>query len=238
MRLVLGGEPRQVGAVVAAAARRLGLSDTAEGWLLPRLLRVLARDAPRMTLIVVGVQFRTVEDALVSRRVDLAVTVADELPASIHRRAAGLSTGFVCLHDPRHVRLPRPLTEDAYFAHDHVIVSYNADLRGIVEDATRKRRRVRCALPGFAHLADVVDGSALLATVPAIVADQARSVRPHLAAAALPFDLGAVQGLELLWPAAVEDDPACRWVREQILATISAARPARSGARARGRARS
>lgn len=196
---------------------RLGLSDSAERWLLPRLLRVLGRDAPRMTVIASAVQFRTIEEALASRRIDLALTVADELPPSIRRQLA-FRDGFVCLFDPRHVRLPRRLTEAAYFACEHVIVSYNADLRGIVEDVVGKRRNVRCSLSGFAHIADVVDGTALLATVPMKVAEDARVMRPHLATRALPFPLTSGHGVELLWPAALDDDAACRWVREQILA--------------------
>src|SRR5579885_539837 len=39
---------------------RLGLSDTAELWLLPALLRTLAREAPRMRIVSIPVQFRNV----------------------------------------------------------------------------------------------------------------------------------------------------------------------------------
>lgn len=196
---------------------RLGLADAIEAWLLPPLLRALATDGPRMRVVVLPVQFRTVGEALASGSIDVAITVADELPAAIRRRAL-FEGGFVCLHDPRHARLPRRLTEAAYFAHEHVIVSYNGDLRGIIEDEVGKRRTIRCALSGFAHVAEVVDGSALLATVPTVVADHARAVRPHLATKALPFEVRGVPGVELLWPVALDDDAACRWVREQILA--------------------
>jgi LysR family transcriptional activator of mexEF-oprN operon len=39
---------------------RLGLSDSAELWGLPPLLRVLEREAPRIRIVAVPVQFRTV----------------------------------------------------------------------------------------------------------------------------------------------------------------------------------
>src|SRR5436190_9702572 len=61
---------------------RIGLSDAAEMWMLPELLRVLDRSAPAMRVISVPVQFRTVADALVERRVDVAITVADDTPPS------------------------------------------------------------------------------------------------------------------------------------------------------------
>ncbi len=127
---------------------RLGLLDAAQGWLLPALLRVLERQAPLIRLVVVPVQFRNVASAMLTRQVDLAVTVADELPGSIHRQALFVG-GFTCLFDPRHARLKKKLTERDYFAHDHVIVSYNADLRGIVEDLLGKSRRVRCSVASF-----------------------------------------------------------------------------------------
>ena len=43
---------------------RIGLSDTAERWLLPELVKVLGRDAPRMCLVSVPITFRNVGDSL------------------------------------------------------------------------------------------------------------------------------------------------------------------------------
>lgn len=210
---------------------RLGLSDSTEIWLLPKLLRTFATDAPRMKLISIPVQFRTVAAALTSGAVDAAITVADEMPKGIRRQSLTWGT-FVCLHDPRHARLPRKPTEKDYFARDHVVVSYNGDLRGIVEDLLHKARRVRCSVSSFANLGAIIDGSDLLATVPGIVADHIRAVRPHLAVKPLPFDLQGA-AIELLWPAATDDDAACRFVRDQI---VRLAGTARSSGRAASRA--
>ncbi len=199
---------------------RLGLADGTEGWLLPPLRQMLSREAPRMRLVVLAVQFRTVLEALASRAVDAAVTVADEMPAGI-RRETLLHGHFVCLFDPRHARLDDPPTEAQYFAQDHVVVSYNGDLRGIVEDATRRERRVRCSLPSFASVGAVVDGGALVATVPALVAEQVCATRPHLRAAPLPVGLEGA-AIELLWPQAADDDEAVRFLRARIGAVARA----------------
>jgi LysR family transcriptional activator of mexEF-oprN operon len=195
---------------------RLGLADSAELWLLPPLLRVLGKEAPHMRVIALPVQFRSVA-ALLGAGVDAAVTVADELPAGVRRQPL-FQSSFVCLFDPRHVQLGRRPTEKQYFAHDHVIVSYNGDLRGVVEDVLGKQRNVRCSVSSFANLGAVIDGSALLATVPGLVARQIRSVRPRLRSCALPASF-AVKGsaIELLWPAAAEDDPAGQFLRGHIV---------------------
>ncbi len=214
---------------------RLGLSDAAEMWLLPPLLRWLEREAPRMTLVAVPVQFRTVGDALASERVDVAVTVADDLPTSVKREALFVGSGFVCLYHPRRVRLPRRLTTEQYLAHEHVVVSYNGDTRGVVEDMLGLRRRVRCSVSSFQTVGVVVDGTAMLATVPAVVAHAMMMRHPRLRIAELPFAMGQTP-LELLWRGAVDDDDAQRFVRGAITALARGIAPQRDARADRARA--
>ncbi len=118
-----------------------------------------------MRLVCVPIQFRTVAEALATRRIELAVTVADDLPRTIGRRP--LFRGkFAILFDPRFVRLGARPTERAYLAQQHVIVSYNGDLRGTVEDNMGRERDVRCSVASFGSIGAIVDGSALVATLP------------------------------------------------------------------------
>jgi len=198
----------------AARTLRLGLSDAAEVWLLPPLVKALAAAAPALRVVAVPVQFRSVAAALAGG-LDAAVTVADELPAGVRRQAL-YRGGFTCLFDPRHVRVRR-LTEAAYFAHEHVIVSYNGDLRGVVEDLLGKARTVRCAVASFATIGALIEGTALLATVPELVAAQLRATHPRLRTAPVPLPI-AGSAIELLWPAAADDDPVGQFVRGQIVA--------------------
>lgn len=191
---------------------RLGVSDSGYTWLLPALLRAIDREAPGMRVIAVPVQFRNVVAAFAAG-LDAAVLVADQLPATI-RRAPLFSGGFVCVHDPRHTRFKR-LTTKVYFEHEHVIVSYNADTRGIVEDVFGRQRRVRCSIPSFMQIGALVEGTALLATVPRTVATEVVGMHPRLATARLPFQIPAGT-MELLWPAAADDDEPGRWLRAQI----------------------
>jgi len=192
---------------------RLGLADSAELWLLPRLLKVLEAIAPRMRIISIPVQFRSVGAAL-GEGLDAAVTVADDLPANIRRQVL-YTDSFTCLYDGRFAPLRR-LTKKDYFARSHVIVSYNGDLRGVVEDALHETRNVRCSVPSFAHVGALIEGTSMLATVPHPVADQIRTLRPHLQKKPLPFALEG-SALELLWPLATDDDEPCQFLRAQVL---------------------
>lgn len=198
---------------------KLGLADIADEWLLPPLLRYLATSAPRMRLVCTPITFRSVGEALTTRRIDLAITVADDLPASIARQSL-VRSGFVCIFDPRFVRLGMRPTERAYLAQDHVIVSYNGDLRGVIEETFGRERRVRCAVASFSAIGAIVDGSALVATIPIIFASQILDLRPHLRAAPIPFphEPGSI---DLLWPKALDVDPACRFVRDEIMRIAS-----------------
>jgi len=193
---------------------RLGLSDSAELWGLPPLLRALEREAPGIRIVAIPVQFRSVAAELASG-LAAAITVADQLPATI-RRERLFYGGFTCLYDPRHAKL-RTLTEAEYFAHDHVVVSYNGDLRGIVEDLYGKARKVRCSVSSFANIGALVDGSAMLATIPELVAVKILATRPHLKTKPLPPTL-KIEGshAELLWPAVTDDDGPCKFVRAKI----------------------
>lgn len=193
---------------------RVGLADSAELWLLPELLRSLAARAPRMRLICLPVQFRTVGDALATRKIDFAITVADDLLPTIKRQALFFG-GFVCLYDPRFAKIGKTLTERVYFAHEHVIVSYNGDLRGVVEDTFHKTRRVRCSIASFHAVGPIVDGSALLATIPEVVARPIVALRPHLRTIKLPFEFPA-SGMELLWPSALDGDDAFGFLRGEL----------------------
>jgi LysR family transcriptional activator of mexEF-oprN operon len=210
--------PPSFDAHTSEATIRLGLSDSAEGWLLPRLLRSLKRRAPNMRLVVLPVQFRTVGALFAARRVDMAVTVADDLPAGTRRQSV-FTGGYACVFDPRHTRPPRRTTLAWYLEHEHVIVSYNGDLRGVVEDALGIERRVRVSVASFQNVGAVVEGSALLATLPALVARFTLLKHPRLGRAALPFSLGQAP-LELVWRDAVDEDDAHRFVRGLVSRAI------------------
>jgi len=241
-RLVADARPH-LGAIVQAALQparfdprttdatlRIGLADIADEWLLPSLLRLLEDEAPRMRLVCTAIQFRSVNEALATRRVDLAVTVADELPASVARWPL-VTSRLACLFDPRFVRLGARPTERAYLAQDHVIVSYNGDLRGVIEDNFGRERRVRCSVASFSAIGAIVDGGPLVATIPVVFAPQILALRPHLRLAPLPF-IHEPGTIELLWPTALDADPACRFVREAMI-RISDARAKVTPARRR-----
>lgn len=194
---------------------RIGLSDVNEAWLLPALVRALHHEAPNMKLVILPVQFRTVGAQLLTGQVDLAVTIADDLPAGTLRTPL-FAGDFVCLFDGQSVKLPRRLTQARYFAHEHVIVSYAGDLRGVVEDQLKMERRVRVSLFSFHGVGSALVGTSLLATVPRFIARHLRALHPSLRTRELPFAMGGDVPMELLWREPSDDD-ALRYARAHIV---------------------
>ena len=206
-------------AKTSTATVRIGLSDSMEGWLLPPLLARMRTQATDMRIVAVPVHFRNVEDALVSGRVDFAMTVADDLPPSILRKPLRKG-GFVCMYDPRFTKLPKVMRERDYFAHEHVIVSYAGDTRGVVEDALGKTRKVRVSLSSFAYVADVVEGTALLATVPIPIANHMLVTHKKLRTQPLPIAL-AGSAMELLWSKVKDEDGPSRFIRDLVTSIVT-----------------
>ena len=103
-------------------------------------------------------------------RIDLAVTVADELPAStlrapLFRRRLRLPVRSAHAFDYR--RKPSSRTLPRARPRDRLVQRRPArNRRGLAGH----RRRVRVSVPSFQSVGAAVDGTALLATVPAIVA--------------------------------------------------------------------
>ena len=88
-------------------------------------------------------------------------------------------------------------------------------------------------MASFGSIGAMVSGGRLVATVPVIVATQILRLRPHLRVSSIPFphEPGSI---DLLWPRALDVDPACRFVRDAII-RIADAGEKRSRRRARAR---
>lgn len=217
---------------------RLGVPDDMEMLLVPRLVATLAKQAPRARLLVRPVDFRSAAGALDRGDVELVVSVLDDLPDHVQREGFPVG-GFSCLFDPRRVDLGDKPTLAAYLACRHVIVSYNGDMRGVVEDVLGRRgvsRDVALSLPRFASIAEVLSRSSLVATVPTSVARQFAK-RYGLSVAPLPFSLGSAS-LEMAWHRALDRDPGHAFLRDRVRACTRRALgieepPARRRARSR-----
>jgi DNA-binding transcriptional LysR family regulator len=115
-----------------------------------------------------------------------------------------------------------PQSKAEYLAADHATVAYEAH-RGLDIDqqllARGLVRRFSVKVPGFSALPAFVRGTALLVTAPLLLA---RTSLAGLASAPVPVPCPTMP-MFLIWHVRYQQDPAHRWLREQLEAVVEPA---------------
>lgn len=200
---------------------RIACADDIAIPLLPRLMPVLATEAPLCTLTVRRGDWKTIPAQLEKAEVSAALGyMADDLPANAKRRTV-VNGHFVVLRADSD---PAPIALDPYCARPHVLVTPAGDLRGRADQAIEalgRSRRVVLGLTDFALLPSVLAGTDLVATVPDFVAETL-AAQGGLRIDPTPFEPPSAV-ITLAWRGAADADPAERWLRGRIIAALRAA---------------
>jgi DNA-binding transcriptional LysR family regulator len=211
--------PAAFDARTAKLSVRLGMSDYVEIVLLPRLVALLGREAPRIDLAVHGVGDPAAAD-LAAGTLDLAIfppRPEEHAPGVLSRRL--FDERFVCVVRKGHPLAGEELTLARYAAADHALISPRGKKGGFLDEALARfglSRRVAVMVPHFVIAPHLVAASDLVLTLAARVAEIL--ARPlGLAVLPLPPEL-RLEGFTLssLWHARTQDDPAQRWIRDQV----------------------
>lgn len=214
---------------------RLLLSDEAQLLLLPPLLRLLSKEAPRVSLDAAPLGDASVIDALRSGARDLAIGpyAAAELPADL-RREVLYRDRLVGLARVNHPKARGRVEMDAYLAAGHLVLRSPGERDAVDELLARKglSRRAAAVAPHVLVVPHLVAESDLVATLPGRVASAfetllaVRSFEP-------PFDIEAPEAV-MVWHDRAHADPASRWLRSAL--TEASLRRGVGGRRPPGRA--
>lgn len=199
-------------------AVKIAATDFGHGLIGPRLLQLLAREAPAVDLEFLP---------FAPSSLGLLATGAIDLAISKLFRARGLHAQllveepFVCLVRREHPILRGRPTLKRFASYGHVLVSPGGRVRGAVDLALAKRqlkRRVAYVSPTFLGAAQVVAASDLILTASARNAELAVGWLPLATfpppVALPPFPQG------MLWHERQEHDPLGRWLRARIVACV------------------
>lgn len=223
------------GAFDAAHARRafrIASPDLFDVLVLPGLLRRFAQVAPGVDLAVVPMP-STPGAALETGELDLVVQphLVDGSHDYDFAAVGGLQRRTLfrdrlrCFVREGHPAIPRRggLSMKRYVALGHVLVSPRGEGAGLVDRALAERdatRRVTVRVPQFSTALAILEQSDLVLTAPsalARVAGRAVSLAPPVA---LPE-----HAVAMLWHPRFTEDPAHRWLREQLVAVTRDVRP-------------
>lgn len=211
----------------AATSRRrfaLAMTDIGEFHFLPRLMEALSAEAPGASIATVRNTAVNLRFEMETGKVDVALGYLPDLATDFHRRVL-FEQRYVCLFRKGHAleRADAPLLLDAYRDAEHAVVVAAGTGHDRVDrqiEQAGMRRRIRLRVPHFVALADVLETSDLVATVPEAFARRsvrhfALAYRPH------PVELPPIE-ISLYWHAKAHQDPAIGWLRELVTRRFAA----------------
>lgn len=216
----------------------LAMTDIGECHFLPPLSRLLRAQAPQISVATVRNTAINLRVEMEQGKVDLALGHLPDLSTDFHQRLL-FRQRYVCLLRKGHPLDTAEIPIDGYARAHHAVVLSVGTGHGRVDEFIARsglKRRIVLKLPHFSALADVLEDSDVVATVPEVFA--ARSARRfNLSYRTHPLDLPPID-IGLFWHTKVHRDPASIWLRERILgefqqdgrSDISSLSASRSGA--------
>ena len=220
----------------------LSLWEYAEALILPSLLQRLAHVAPGMSISTSRVKRRDLETELASGSVDLAIDIPMTMSDRIRHKWL-LNEPFVVIARHGHPAIKEKLDLDTYLAQRHIQVSSRRHGPSLIDVELSRRglRRQVFLRSQHNHAACmVVSRTDMLLTLPEPHAQLLNTGRTNTdrMIQVYPFPLPEPRlEAHLYWHESVENDPANRWLREEIENVLAGKRRVPGAPRKAGRER-
>lgn len=198
----------------------IALRDVLEATILPPLMLRVRRDAPLVDIAASQVDRRDLQSEMANGELDGAIDVLLPLPNDIMRTRI-YQDATVVVARQGHPDIDGKLDIDTYLKQDHVLASSRR--RGVgLEDFELSRfgleRHIRLRCQHYFAACRVVSQTNLILTMPGRYADIANR---QFGNQILPFPLEVPAfDVFLYWHANVDNDPANKWFREQVIQSI------------------
>jgi len=200
----------------------ISLWEYIESIALPTLLRRLESQAPEMSITTTRVKRRDLEGELARGSLDLAIDVPVTTREPIHQKRL-LTEHLVVMARAGHPAIrDGGLDFDSYLAQSHALVSsrrYGPSLIDVELSRLGLRRKIVLRCQHTFPACRVVSQTDLLLT---LSESHARLVSAGLGTRIYPLPIKSAEvEAHMYWHESVENDPANRWLREQLEAVIS-----------------
>lgn len=199
----------------------LGVTDIGEIYFLPRLMDLLAKVAPRVTVSSVRNTTVNLRDEMEAGHVDLAIGLLPQLKAGFFQRRL-FHQRYVCMFRAGHALDKPEMTLEEFCEADHVVVvaagTGHADMDTTIERKGIKRK-VKLTVPHYVAVGHIISTTDMVTSVPerfalACVAPFNLHYVPHPVVKA-PIDIN------VFWHAKYHRDPGNQWLRSLIFDTFS-----------------
>lgn len=202
----------------ASSKRRftLGMTDIGEVYFLPRLMQMLRRHAPGVTVSTVRNTAVNLQDEMEAGHVDLAIGLLPQLKSGYFQRRL-FHQRYVCMFRKGHPLDKKVLTVEDFRNADHVTVVSTGTGHAIADQAIERhgiKRNIGLTVPHFVAVGHILSNSTMIATVPERYA--MACVEPFgLRYVAHPLSLPEIN-INVFWHAKYNKDPANKWLRGLI----------------------
>lgn len=201
---------------------KLAMADVAEIVFMPRLLRHFEEHAPLVRVSCGSVAPEVLPTAMESGAVDLALGYFPDLASQAFFQQRLYTHTYACMMRRNHPLLGAALTEAAYAAAGHAVVSSPARSNALFEQFLQRRgieRRIVMSTPHHLSLPAIVEQTDLLATVP--LATGARFAKlGTVELVRLPFKPPSFS-VQQHWHRLYHHDPRSLWLRGRIAALFN-----------------
>lgn len=221
----IDGSLRQLSHFDPLTSRReftIGMRAIVESTAIPALLHQTSQAAPRVQISAVHHIRADFQSDLTSGALAAVVDILLPLTHDIHnQRLAGGAIVVIARKD--HPVVQGSISLETYLAQEHILASSRKTGLGL-EDMELSRlgaqRRIKLRCQHFWTACQVVSTSDLLFTMPERYARAANAV---LGNQLIPFPIAlSAHDIFLYWHASSDNDPANRWLRDNIVSTFAA----------------
>jgi DNA-binding transcriptional LysR family regulator len=197
---------------------RVAATDYGESTILLPALAALRSAAPGTRLAVLEMAPLQIARQAERGEIDLALHTRDGAPPNVRQRTL-FAERYVLAGRAGHPRLQRRPTLAQFCKLEHVIVSPDGGgFSGVTDAALHERglqRQVVLSVPHFLFVIDVLLRTDLVAMLP----ERLLRDHPGLRVCAPPVPVPGYE-MAMLWHERVHRDPAHRWLRERIAASV------------------
>lgn len=198
---------------------RIGLPDSVEVLVGPRLLAHVCAEAPGIRFRFYSTDERRLLDEIDADHIDLGIGIGTFPDGQMHHKRRVLSTdSYLCIFNAQRIDLTPPISLDDYVRLPHILTSLRKGERGVVDDALGKlglARTIAVVTPRFVAVPLLVASSPVITTMHARLARYFAD-QLNLTLSPPPVEL-PVLTTSLLWHASYDSDPGHAWLRKTIV---------------------
>lgn len=199
---------------------RIGLPDSSEVLIGPRLLALASEHAPNVRFRFHSTDERQLLDEIDSDTIDIGIGIGTFADGQVHHKRRIIARDkYLCMFNAENVGIKTPVSLEDYVRLPHVLTSLRKGERGVVDDALEKiglERKIKLVTPRFVAVPFLVAGAPVITTMHARLA-RIFSRELGLTLSPVPVELPEVT-VSMLWHTSYDDDPAHKWAREAIIA--------------------